>query len=300
MSETIGVEGRGSFYDGVGAIRDVLQNHLLQVVALLAMEPPAGSDSQFLQDEKAKVMAAMRPVDPGEFVRGQYVGYRDEPGVQPDSSVETFAAGASRDRLVALGGCALVRPRRQGAGRGRHRGRDRVPLTAPSAVRRSRRAAPGAQPRPAPARASRTGSRSRSRPRHRALTSTARRSTSRSTSLLRSVSGRQRTSGCWVTRSPDRRGGSHARTSSNRPGAWSSRRSTSPARCIPTSEDRGDRARPNGSSATATTGTSPAAEPSPHPPRPLAWHRAEARTVRSGRGLPHRLRRSDRPSSPVR
>ena len=92
MSETIGVEGRGSFYDGVGAIRDVLQNHLLQVVALLAMEPPAGSDPQFLQDEKAKVMAAMRAIEPDELVRGQYVGYRDEPGVVEGSSVETFAA----------------------------------------------------------------------------------------------------------------------------------------------------------------------------------------------------------------
>jgi glucose-6-phosphate 1-dehydrogenase len=92
MSETIGVEGRGSFYDGVGAIRDVLQNHLLQVVALLAMEPPAGPDSQYLQDEKSKVFAAMKPIDPAQLVRGQYVGYRDEPGVAPDSSVETFAA----------------------------------------------------------------------------------------------------------------------------------------------------------------------------------------------------------------
>ncbi len=92
MSETIGVEGRGSFYDGVGAIRDVLQNHLLQVVSLLAMEPPAGSDAQFLQDEKAKVMAAMRAIEPRDLVRGQYVGYRDEPGVEEGSSVETFAA----------------------------------------------------------------------------------------------------------------------------------------------------------------------------------------------------------------
>jgi glucose-6-phosphate 1-dehydrogenase len=92
MSETIGVEGRGSFYDGVGAIRDVLQNHLLQVVALLAMEPPAGSDSLYLQDEKAKVLAAMKAIDPAELVRGQYVGYRDEPGVEEGSSVETFAA----------------------------------------------------------------------------------------------------------------------------------------------------------------------------------------------------------------
>ncbi|HSJ91255.1 MAG TPA: glucose-6-phosphate dehydrogenase [Ilumatobacter sp.] len=92
MSETIGVEGRGSFYDGVGAIRDVLQNHLLQVVALLAMEPPAGPDAQFLQDEKAKVMAAMKPIDPVHLVRGQYVGYREEPGVAEGTNVETFAA----------------------------------------------------------------------------------------------------------------------------------------------------------------------------------------------------------------
>jgi glucose-6-phosphate 1-dehydrogenase len=92
MSETIGVEGRGSFYDGVGAIRDVLQNHLLQVVSLLAMEPPAGADSHFLQDEKSKVLAAMKPIDPAQMVRGQYVGYRDEPGVAADSAVETFAA----------------------------------------------------------------------------------------------------------------------------------------------------------------------------------------------------------------
>lgn len=92
MSETIGVEGRGSFYDSVGAIRDVVQNHLLQVVSLLAMEPPAGPDSRFLQDEKEKVLTAMRPIDPSDLVRGQYVGYRDEPGVAPDSNVETFAA----------------------------------------------------------------------------------------------------------------------------------------------------------------------------------------------------------------
>ena len=92
MSETIGVEGRGSFYDSVGAIRDVLQNHLLQVAALVAMEPPVGPDARFLQDEKAKVFAAMRPIDPGALVRGQYVGYRDEPGVEAGSTVETFAA----------------------------------------------------------------------------------------------------------------------------------------------------------------------------------------------------------------
>jgi glucose-6-phosphate 1-dehydrogenase len=92
MAETIGVEGRGTFYETVGAIRDVLQNHALQVVALLAMEPPVGPESSFLQDEKAKVLAAMEPVDPTCMVRGQYIGYRDEPGVDPESTVETFVA----------------------------------------------------------------------------------------------------------------------------------------------------------------------------------------------------------------
>jgi glucose-6-phosphate 1-dehydrogenase len=92
MSESIGVEGRGSFYDGVGAIRDVFQNHLLQVVTLLAMEPPVGPDAHFLHDEQAKVLAATEPIDPEMLVRGQYVGYRDEPGVDPDSNVDTFAA----------------------------------------------------------------------------------------------------------------------------------------------------------------------------------------------------------------
>jgi len=92
MSEEIGVEGRGSFYDGVGALRDVVQNHLLQVMALCAMEPPVGPDSSYLQDEKAKVFAAMRPIDPNQLVRGQYVGYRDEPGAAANSAIETYAA----------------------------------------------------------------------------------------------------------------------------------------------------------------------------------------------------------------
>jgi glucose-6-phosphate 1-dehydrogenase len=92
MAEKIGVEGRGAFYDSVGAVRDVVQNHLLQVLSLLAMEPPVGPATRHLQDEKAKVLAAMRPVDTRTLVRGQYRGYRDEPGVAPNSSVETFAA----------------------------------------------------------------------------------------------------------------------------------------------------------------------------------------------------------------
>jgi glucose-6-phosphate 1-dehydrogenase len=92
MAESFGVEGRGSFYDSVGALRDVVQNHLLQVVALLAMEPPVGPDSTHLQDEKAKVFSAMQPIDCQNMVRGQYRGYLDEPGVAAGSTVETYVA----------------------------------------------------------------------------------------------------------------------------------------------------------------------------------------------------------------
>lgn len=92
MSETIGVEGRGSFYDSVGTIRDFLQNHLLQVLALLTMEPPVGPEASYLHDEKAKVFAAMPAMHCETMVRGQYVGYLDEPGVEAGSTVETFVA----------------------------------------------------------------------------------------------------------------------------------------------------------------------------------------------------------------
>jgi glucose-6-phosphate 1-dehydrogenase len=92
MAETLGMEGRGKFYEEVGAIRDVVQNHLLQVVGHLAMEPPIGHDSDALRDEKAKVFKAIRTLAPEDVVRGQYRGYRSEPGVSPDSKVETYAA----------------------------------------------------------------------------------------------------------------------------------------------------------------------------------------------------------------
>ncbi len=92
MAESFGVAGRGRFYDEVGAIRDVIQNHLLQVVAILAMECPVKAESDFIRDEKVKVFNAIRPVAKAELVRGQFDGYRDEPGVAPDSTVETFAA----------------------------------------------------------------------------------------------------------------------------------------------------------------------------------------------------------------
>ena len=92
MAESFGVEGRGAFYDANGAIRDVVQNHLLQVVAYLAMEPPLTTYPESIQDEKVKVFRSILPLDPDNLVRGQFSGYRKEPGVKPDSTVETFAA----------------------------------------------------------------------------------------------------------------------------------------------------------------------------------------------------------------
>ena len=92
MAEDFGVGGRGAFYDSAGAIRDVVQNHLLQIVALLAMEPPAGAGADALRDEKVKVFRQIATLDPSQVVRGQYRGYVDEAGVAPGSDVETFAA----------------------------------------------------------------------------------------------------------------------------------------------------------------------------------------------------------------
>jgi len=92
MAEQFGVEGRGRFYEETGAIRDVLQNHLLQVTAILAMDGPVGRDVEAIRDEKARVLKAIEPLDPAHVIRGQYRGYRGEPGVSPTSTVETYVA----------------------------------------------------------------------------------------------------------------------------------------------------------------------------------------------------------------
>jgi glucose-6-phosphate 1-dehydrogenase len=92
MAESFGVGSRGKFYESVGALRDVVQNHLLQIVALLAMEPPVAADADALSDEKTRLFRQIRPIDPAQVVRGQYRGYPDEEGVQAGSDVETYVA----------------------------------------------------------------------------------------------------------------------------------------------------------------------------------------------------------------
>jgi glucose-6-phosphate 1-dehydrogenase len=91
MAEDFGVQGRGAFYDQTGTIRDVIQNHLFQVLCNLAMEPPVRADSESIRDEKVKVLKAIPPLEASQVVRGQFRGYRQEKGVAPDSQVETFA-----------------------------------------------------------------------------------------------------------------------------------------------------------------------------------------------------------------
>jgi glucose-6-phosphate 1-dehydrogenase len=92
MAESFGVQGRGAFYDQIGTVRDVIQNHLFQVLANLCMEPPARNDSESLRDEKVKVLKSIAPIATENIVRGQFRGYLDEPGVAKDSRTETFAA----------------------------------------------------------------------------------------------------------------------------------------------------------------------------------------------------------------
>src|SRR5207253_1591904 len=92
MAESFGVQGRGRFYEEVGAIRDVVQNHMFQVLVLLAMDAPVSRDAETMRDEKIRLFKAIRPLTPSDIVRGQFRGYRDNEGVAPDSQVEAFAA----------------------------------------------------------------------------------------------------------------------------------------------------------------------------------------------------------------
>ncbi len=113
LAENFGVLNRGAFYESAGCLRDVIQNHLFQVVALLAMEPPAYRGYGAVQNEKAKVFQGMRPLQPDDLVRGQYAGYRQAANVAPDSDVRDVLRPATVHRLLALARRALVSPLRQ-------------------------------------------------------------------------------------------------------------------------------------------------------------------------------------------
>ncbi len=111
MAESFGVEGRGGFYDQTGTIRDVIQNHLFQILCNLAMEPPVRDDSETVRDEKVKVLKAIPAIEVKNVIRGQFQGYRKEKGVAPDSNTETFAASATGGRFVALERRAVLHSR---------------------------------------------------------------------------------------------------------------------------------------------------------------------------------------------
>ncbi len=131
MSESIGIEGRGSFYDGVGAIRDVVQNHLLQVLALCAMEPPVAPDSGHLQDEKAKVFAAMRPIDPSLLrCAASTLAIATRTGADKNSTIETFAAARLEIDSWRWAGVPWYFRAGKALAASGHRGRRRVPRAA--------------------------------------------------------------------------------------------------------------------------------------------------------------------------
>ncbi|MHA1180251.1 MAG: glucose-6-phosphate dehydrogenase, partial [Alphaproteobacteria bacterium] len=92
MAENFGVQDRGKFYDATGAIRDVMQNHMLQILASLTMDPPTGQEHEAMRDRKASLLKAVRALDPEHLIRGQYEGYHEVPGVCAGSTVETYAA----------------------------------------------------------------------------------------------------------------------------------------------------------------------------------------------------------------
>ena len=122
IAENFGVEDRGRFYDAVGAMRDVIQNHALQVLGIIGMEPPTGNDRDSVRDKKLEFFKAMRAADPKRYVRGQYDGFLDVKDVAARLDHRDLRRGRARGRQLALVGCSLLRPRRQvPAGQGRAR-----------------------------------------------------------------------------------------------------------------------------------------------------------------------------------
>jgi len=122
MAEDFGIQGRGAFYDQTGTIRDVIQNHIFQVMCNLAMECPARRDSESMRDEKVKVLKAIPAIEAKNLVRGQFIGYLDEKGVAKDSKVETFAALQLEVKSWRWDGVAVLHPGRKKSSLDLHRG----------------------------------------------------------------------------------------------------------------------------------------------------------------------------------
>ena len=131
MARTFGVQGRGAFYDQTGAIRDVVQNHLFQILSNLAMEPPVRTDSESIRDEKVKVLKAIAPLDTKQIVRGQFRGYRKEKGVAPTRKWKPLPRCGWRS-ILALARRSVLHPGREMLARDLHGDLD--PLTAAAAL----------------------------------------------------------------------------------------------------------------------------------------------------------------------
>ena len=145
MAEAFGVEDRGHFYDPVGALRDVVVNHLLQLLAAVAQEPPAAADAATLKDAKYAVLRSTADADPARYVRGQYGGYREIDGVARALADRDLRRAAPGGRELALGGRAVLHPHRQAPAGDADRGAPRLP---PPAAARLRHAAATAAPSP--------------------------------------------------------------------------------------------------------------------------------------------------------
>ena len=139
IPETLSIEMRGSFYEGTGAFRDMLVTHLFQLLGFVAMEPPTSLEPKPLGLEREKVFDSMLPLEREDVVRGQYVGYREEDGVDPNSDTETLHRGQGLRRQLALGGRAVLPALGQADGREPPRADDRLQAAAAAACSRSTR-----------------------------------------------------------------------------------------------------------------------------------------------------------------
>ena len=259
LAEEFGVEGRGAFYETAGCLRDVIENHLFQVVALLAMEPPTYRGFGALHGEKLDVFKAMRPLAPADLVRGQFVGYRDEPGVAKDSDVETFCAlrlfidswrWAGVPWYLRSGKCLA------------ETATEIVVELKPPPQQLFADSAAGARPGELPPLPARPGRRRSPSP----PASSARARSSSATSASSSCSTRNRTkrhptSGSSATPWPATARSSPARTRSRLPGRWSIPSSRPTTGRTPTSRALGGPSRPTSSSPPTVAGTTPCRRP---------------------------------------